>query len=119
MTSASASGPGRSIGNTPSQRAARRSGRRFGQRDATQTGIAVDRPRLELPAPVRGEPLEPVVEQLRARARVALLAEARRVELARASLPSADAEHEPPAAEAVERHRLARQLVRCAGARAA
>ena len=38
----SASGPGRSIGESPSQRAARRRGRRFGQRAATHTGIRGD-----------------------------------------------------------------------------
>jgi hypothetical protein len=55
---------------------------------------------------------EPVVEQLRPRLHVALLAEARGVELAAAIRPRADAEHQPAAAEPVERDGLPRQLMR-------
>ena len=63
--SASASGPGRPVGNRPSHRAARRTGRRCGHSAATQTGIlgCCTGTRLELPGPVPGEVVEALVEQ--------------------------------------------------------
>ena len=62
----------------------------------------------ELAAPQLHEPLEALVEQARALARIGRVAERR--ELAVAVAADADAEHEPAAAEAVERDRLAREL---------
>ena len=95
--------------------------------DAVPAGGAADRPAVvparrdpdrdprllrgrgrELAAPQLDEPVEPLVEQPRALARVARVAERR--ELAVAVAADADAEHEPAAAQAVERHRLAREL---------
>ncbi len=72
----------------------------------------LERARLEAAVPVGGELGQAPVEQPGTLARIALLAELGRVELARALAAEAHAEHETPAAQAVERHGLARELMR-------
>jgi hypothetical protein len=66
-SSASRSGLGRSIGNRPSHRIARRTGLRWGQLAATQTGIPrpLYRERVKFPAPEPGEPLKALIQHPR------------------------------------------------------
>ena len=99
----------------PPQRPAVGPGSGHPHRDAR----SLHRTRLELAVPIGAQTLEAVVEQARTGARVALLPEALGIELAGASAAEAHAQHEPPAAEAVERDRLAGQLVRAAPAQSA
>lgn len=72
----------------------------------------LDGPRLELAVPVGRQPLQAVVQQDGARLGVALLAEAGRVELRGVRRSQADPQHQATAAQAVQGHGLARQLMR-------
>ena len=88
-SSASWSGSSSSIGKRPSQRAARRNGRRLrpARRHPHRRARALNRQRLELPVPELRQPLQALVEQPGPFARVRDLAE--RLELAVAVAPEA------------------------------
>jgi large conductance mechanosensitive channel len=73
---------------------------------------ALHRARLEATVPVGEQAVETVVEQPSTDLEVALLAEALGVELTRALAAEADAEDQPAAAEAIECHGLAGELMR-------
>ena len=90
------------------QRAPVRPARRHPDRDPR----LLERARLEAAVPEGRELGQAPVEQPGTLARIALLAELGRVELARALAAEAHTEHETPAAQAVERHGLARELMR-------
>ena len=109
-------GPGISIGNMPSQRAARLQRPAAGpaRGDPHRDPGLLHRPRLEVAVPVGGQLLQAVVQEHGPRLGVALLAEALGPELGRVGRAQPRAQDQAAAAEAVQRHGLARQLVRAA-----